>query len=177
MAKRETIETIDAALARWKPRLKRAVNMIDKLEKKRRRLVAKATVSAALDPVLEQLGALTIRPKTEKSVVFEPDERDYKDELRLCERYWETDQPKAETVAPPADLNTDIPEFLRRGKAAQEAADAVIADAAEEIKAEQADVKKRKAAGRIAKMKAKKAGDLKKMPLTGKAALAAIRGE
>jgi len=26
-------------------------------------------------------------------------------------------------------------------------------------------------------MKAKKAGDLKKMPLTGKAALAAIRGE
>ena len=165
MAKRETIETIDVALARWKPRLKRAVNAIDKLEKKRRRLVAKATVSAALDPVLEQLGALTIRPKTERVVVFEGDPID---PVKIV------DDPavkaaKASVEAALLDQSPDlgIPSFLRR------APDPV----AEEIKAEQAATKKAKAAGRIAKMKAKKAGDLKKMPLTGKAALAAIRGE
>ena len=62
-------------------------------------------------------------------------------------------------------LDTSIPSFLRRTP------DPV----AEQIKAEQAETKKKKAAGRIATMKAKKAGDLKKMPLTGKAALAAIR--
>jgi len=165
MAKRETIETIDAALARWKPRLKRAVNAIDKLEKKRRRLVAKATVSAALDPVLEQLGALTIRPKTERVIVFEGAPID---PVKIV------DDPavkaaKASVEAALLDQSPDlgIPSFLRR------APDPV----AEEIKAEQAATKKAKAAGRIAKMKAKKAGDLKKMPLTGKAALAAIRGE
>jgi hypothetical protein len=76
---------------------------------------------------------------------------------------------KLEQLAPADD---DIPAFLRRGQAAQQAADTVIA---EQIKAEQAATKKRKAAGRIATMKAKKAGDTRKMPLTGRAALAAIR--
>jgi hypothetical protein len=46
---------------------------------------------------------------------------------------------------------------------------------AEQIAAEQAETKKKKAQGRIAKMKAKKSGETRKMPLTGKAALEAIR--
>jgi hypothetical protein len=46
--------------------------------------------------------------------------------------------------------------------------------AAAEIKAEQEARKRAKAAGRIAKLKAKKNGDTQKMPLEGKAALAAI---
>lgn len=43
MAKRKTktIEQIDAALARWQTRLRRAVNQIDKLRKERMRLDAK----------------------------------------------------------------------------------------------------------------------------------------
>ena len=59
-----------------------------------------------------------------------------------------------------------IPDFLRRPK---------LDPVAEQIKAEQAETKKKKAAGRIAKMKAKKSGETKKMPLTGRAALDAIR--
>ena len=46
---------------------------------------------------------------------------------------------------------------------------------AEQIKAEQEATKKQKARGRIEKMKAKQRGDLKKMPLSGKAALEHIR--
>jgi hypothetical protein len=62
----------------------------------------------------------------------------------------------------------DIPAFLRR--------DQKDAAARAEIEATNAERKKRKTIARIAKMKAKDAGELRKMPLTGKAALAAIRG-
>jgi hypothetical protein len=74
-----------------------------------------------------------------------------------------TELPKAEPA--PADLG--IPDFLRR----QSQPDPV----AEQIREEQAATKKAKARGRIEKMKAKKAGELKKMPLSGKAALDHIR--
>jgi hypothetical protein len=57
----------------------------------------------------------------------------------------------------------------RTPNAADEAAKA-------QIIAEQEGAKKQKAAARIAKMKAKQSGEASKMPLTGKAALAAIRG-
>jgi hypothetical protein len=59
-----------------------------------------------------------------------------------------------------------IPSFLQRKK---------LDPVAAEIVAEQAAIKKQKAQGRIAKMKAKQSGETKKMPLTGKAALEAIR--
>jgi hypothetical protein len=70
----------------------------------------------------------------------------------------------------------DIPEFLRRTRSEAQAK-AIDADAAAKLKAEQAELKKAKARGRIERMKAKQRGDLKRMPLTGKDALAAIRGE
>jgi hypothetical protein len=63
----------------------------------------------------------------------------------------------------------DIPAFLRRSSPVDAVAQGMLD--------EQADLKKRKARGRIAKLKATQAGETKKMPLTGKAALAAIRGE
>jgi hypothetical protein len=146
--KTETIEHLDASIARWKTRLKRAVTMIDKLEKKRKRLAAK--------PV-----------KTEKVVVFEPEPM-----VKVTSHPVANPNNVKLTFEPVKDANLDIPEFLRRGQAAQKAADAVIAD---QIKAEQAATKTAKARGRIATMKAKKAGETKKMPLTGKAALDAIR--
>jgi len=63
-----------------------------------------------------------------------------------------------------------IPDFLQR-KAEGERKDA---EARAEILAEQEASKRRKASARIGKMKAAKAGDTKRMPLSGKAALAAI---
>ena len=80
-----------------------------------------------------------------------------------------------QTMVPPAPdlavahpLDTAIPAFLQRKR---------LEPAAAQIVAEQAARSKAKAAGRIATMKAKKAGETKRMPLTGRAALAAIRGD
>lgn len=143
--KTETIEHLDASIARWKTRLKRAMTMIDKLEKKRKRLAAKPAVARQL-------------AKQEKVVVFEPEP--------IRPEPMHIEQHVVEIKQEPID--TSIPAFLRRGIAAQKAVDEVIAD---QIREEQATTKKAKAQGRIAKMKAKKAGDLKKMPLSGKAAL------
>jgi hypothetical protein len=171
--KTETVAHLDASIKRWKTRLKRSVTMIEKLEKKRKRLAAK--------PV-------------EKVVVFEPDMIARKDVTMMDAQRAAADRvggmiidaglsaglTPAQTIGIRAGLtpaqnigiDTDIPEFLRRGAAAQKAVDAVIAD---QIREEQAATKKAKASGRIAKMKAKKAGDLKKMPVSGKAALDLIR--
>jgi hypothetical protein len=66
---------------------------------------------------------------------------------------------------PPPEIDTGIPTFLQRKK---------LDPVAEQIKAEQEETKRAKARGRVEKMKAKQRGDLKKMPLSGKAALAAI---
>jgi hypothetical protein len=71
-----------------------------------------------------------------------------------------------EPAQSPAALDTAIPDFLKAGQG-----DPV----AEQIRAEQAEIKRRKSAGRIAKMKAKQSGETRKMPLTGRAALDAIR--
>jgi hypothetical protein len=64
-----------------------------------------------------------------------------------------------------AEPDLGIPDFLNRK----------LDPVAAQIKSEQEETKRAKARGRIEKMKAKQRGDLKKMPLTGKAALDAIR--
>lgn len=74
----------------------------------------------------------------------------------------------AEYKATADDL--EVPGFLRRVKAANNK-DAEIAAT---IRQEQADKKQAKARGRIEKMKAKQRGDTKRMPLSGRDALAAI---
>lgn len=89
--------------------------------------------------------------------------------------------PAVETVKPlpPAILaearatadDIGIPDFLARKRDA-ERRDAVAAEA---IRAEQAEHKRTKSRNRIAEMKAKQAGDTRRMPLSGKAALEAIR--
>ena len=57
-----------------------------------------------------------------------------------------------------------IPGFLQRTKPSKDA------EVAAAIKQEQEDHKKAKARGRIAKLKAQKAGDTKRMPLSGREA-------
>lgn len=80
-----------------------------------------------------------------------------------------------ETPAPfPVPLDDTIPAILdRRSQATKDADRGRLLDlnAAEEIKAKQAVLKKQKAAGRIAKMKATQSGKTRRMPLQGKAAL------
>jgi hypothetical protein len=78
-------------------------------------------------------------------------------------------EPKPTPKPPVSDVTNipvtelPIPDFLQRDR-----------KVAEELKAEIDEQKKLKARGRIAKMKAKQAGDTRKMPLQGKAALAFI---
>jgi hypothetical protein len=143
MAKKPTTENIDALLARWKTRLKRAVNAIDKLEKQKKRL-AKAQARQAKPPKPVEA------PKPPKP------------------------EPLAVTImremaAPVEPLDTSIPPFLKRQTPDH---DMVVA---EQLRLEQEATKRKKSQGRIAKMKAKKSGETRKMPLTGRAALDAIR--
>jgi hypothetical protein len=84
----------------------------------------------------------------------------------------------AETLVVTASSDLTIPAALdRRSQATKDADRARLMDlnAAETIKAELAERKKRKAAGQAARRKAKLSGETRQMPLTGKAALAAIR--
>lgn len=146
--KQVTIEHLDASINRWKSRLRRAVNMIDKLEKQRKRLAVRVSVPA--HPTVDSettLGAMPPSlPMTSPTATI----------------------PSPNVPTKPTEIDTDIPAFLRRQKPGT--------PIGEQIAAEQAATKKAKARGRIDKMKAKQRGDLKRMPLTGKAALAAIRG-
>jgi hypothetical protein len=135
--KKQTLEHNAAAIKRWRSRLKRAMSMLDKLEKQRKRLEARRDLAIA--------PPTATAPKKPEPLA-----------LTIMREF-----------AAPVEIDTGIPAFLARKK---------LDPVAEEIVAEQAAVKKQKARGRIATMKAKQRGDLKKMPLTGKAALAAIRG-
>ena len=153
MAKKpKTIESLDASLARWKTRLKRAVTMIDKLEKQRKRMA-----KAATKPKTLPAGVHAKIVDTTVMQMAAPDPTPVKGDLGNLST---VDKLKA------AEIDTGIPAFLRRKEP-----DPVT----EQIKAEQAETKKKKAQGRIAKMKAKQSGETKKMPLTGRAALDAIR--
>jgi len=157
MAKKPTLEHVEASIARWKTRLKRAMTTLDKLEKQKKR-IAKAAASPPRklpEAVADQIAG------------YHPDQSDAERIKRgaLVDKPAENSAP----VAPPQKQLDDlgIPDFLRR----QSNPDPV----AEQIREEQAETKRRKAVGRIAKMKAKKSGETKKMPLSGKAALDAIR--
>ena len=141
--KKPTIETIDASLARWKTRLKRAMTAIGKLEKQRKRLVKAASSPPKPTPVpAAKPEPLAVKILREMAA---PDP----------------------TPVKAAEIDTEIPAFLRR----QPKLDPVAAG----IKAEQDETKRRKAVGRIAKLKAKKSGATRKLPLSGRAALEAIR--
>lgn len=158
MAKKPTIESIDASLKRWKTRLKRAVSTIDRLEKQRKRLEMK-TRGEHRDTSGRQ-GARPARPVS-------PPQAQAAEVEKRQDTIGRAAEPRQATVkAEPARDDLGIPEFLRR-----QAPDPAI----EQIREEQAAIKTAKARGRIEKMKAKQRGDLKKMPLSGRAALDHIR--
>jgi len=179
MAKRtKTIADLDAAEKRWKTRMKRAFTALDRIDQQRRRLAAK---TGAPMPTTKPVIAKTVTPQrhvTMIGIAGPAMDRPAPDPVP---------EPVIAPAAPAVAADgLDIPGFLRRegflrrargtpaeqAEAAQRKAERETADA---IRAEQAERKTAKARGRIATMKAKKAGDTKRMPLTGKAALDMIR--
>lgn len=152
MAQRKTLEQLDVAIRRWETKLALAMTKLSKLRAQRQRLERRLHQEA---PITTILGAKPLG---------------------------------ATKPEPPAVLSTEdpIPQFLRRElspyappevRAKYEAELAIPAKEINPKVVEQIpplspeERKRRKAAGRIAKMKAKKAGDTTKMPLSGKAAL------
>jgi len=171
--KTQTIEQLDASIKRWKTRLRRAVNTLGTLEKRRNRLAAKAVEPKvpASTLVAAVKGHIARQTKAEPPPGF----------MELAGAGIE--RPVVEpgplsTPGPLSVIDTGIPDFLKRSneleRLGQKLADQSDS-AADQIREEIAATKKAKTAGRIAKMKAKKAGDLNKMPLSGRAALDAIK--
>jgi hypothetical protein len=158
-----TLEHIDYSLSRWKTRLKRAMTAIDKLEKQRKRLVKASTVRASVPahPTVDSETTLGAVPPSPIANSVVPCYKGVNCNWPACPAPCDG-RPGTER-----SIDTSIPSFLRRSPN----------PVAEAIKVEQAETKRLKAQGRIAKMKAKQSGETRKMPLTGKAALAAIRGQ
>lgn len=151
------LQSIEAGLTRWHRRLTRAANAIKRLEAKRRRLLAASAKPKALPAPKAPLalsGPREPEPSPSPAVLPAPA------------------APAPKALAPPAKADDlEIPGFLRRSsltEADMQAAQAV----ADEI----SERNKLKAKGQAAKRKARDSGETKKMPLSGKAALAAIRG-
>ena len=148
---RMTTEQIDKEITRWKAKLRRALNRLDDLDRMRK--IVNGTIKPRTKARPVTMIAIAAPEKPVPAV--------------------ETDHlPEPAFVKLAADKKEGIPDFLLR---TQEEAEAKDAAAREAIKAELAERTKAKAAGRIAKMKAKQSGETRKMPLTGKAALDAIR--
>jgi nucleoid-associated protein YgaU len=144
------LERVELALTRWHTRLTRASNTIRKLERQRRRLVTRRAAPAKLPA--------PAKPVPTPMVPAVP-----ADDLDIRNQGW-LDRKGNVTQAAENELKA-----VKASKAADEKAKA-------EILAAQADRQKQKKAASKAKSKAKLAGDLRKMPLQGKEALAAIRG-
>ena len=158
MAKKPTLSHVETLIARNETRLKRTMTALDKLKKQRARLLKAAPTVPASTLVAAVKGHIARTVTVRASLPAHPTVDS------------ETTLGTGPSSKPTTDDDKlDIPGFLRR----QGPSDADKA-AADKLKAEQAATKKAKAQGRIATMKAKKSGETRKMPLTGKAALALI---
>jgi hypothetical protein len=167
MKQANTLETNAAALKRWRTKLKRAMTAIEKLERQRKRLEAKSVKP------MEALPAKDTFPKKDAKAGFAVRASEEQHAITRAVLDPRLDTIGANIVEETVDLSATkvshdlaLPSFLDRTK---------VDPVAEQIREEQADIKRRKAKGRIEKMKAKQRGDLKRMPLTGRAALEAIR--
>jgi len=141
----QELRDLDMRRKRWMSRLTRAHTAIKDLDQKRQRLLKKQQVTADF-PELREASQSVVDKKLSTAIVAAPQ------------------GVVAKAVQVPED-NDLLPDFLRRGQAAQKAVDKVIADHHKTV-----DVDKLKA-----ERKAKEKAERSKMPLVGKAAMAAIR--
>jgi hypothetical protein len=146
---------IEAGIKRWKSRLQRAMTMVAKLERQKKR-IEKAMMVAP-----RPRGHARISDPSTLGIAIQESIQDQLKPMTV-------EDVIASVPVEPGPDDLGIPHFLRRKK---------LDDVAKQMIVEQAETKKLKTRGRIEKMKAAKRGDLKKMPLSGKAALAAIDSE
>lgn len=166
MAKKTTLDRVEVLIKRNETRLKRTMTALDKLKKQRARLLKTATVKTVVfEPHIEVIEPTPVHRVARIAVPVSVPAYPTVDSETTLGTLPPVNVARAGLAGSHDDLG--IPDFLRR----QTDADVAAANA---IKAEQAAVAKAKAQGRIAKMKAKKSGETRKMPLTGKAALALI---
>jgi len=143
------VEKINGSIERWQRRLSRAVNAIKRLDAKRKRLVRKRLTAKLPTAPVDGAVIVTVPAASETAVTLA----------------------KSIEARPASADPGEIPAFLvRRQKSPADE------QAAAQIRAEQAERKTRKAAASKARSKAKARGELRRMPLEGRAALAAIRG-
>jgi hypothetical protein len=154
------------AIKRWERKATRAMNALAKLRKQRTRLERQgwAEVSAALAP--------PAKPAALPAPVMlrEPTLSEATDATVSAMLQGASFEEATASKPTPADDKLDIPGFLRRGRSPE---DQAAIDAA---KAEKADRAKRKRQGQDAARKARRSGATRRMPLTGRAALDAIKG-
>lgn len=158
MKRNVSLDDVCAKIDRWERRQRRAINALKRLYLQRRRLEQKAKLTAAAK----------VSPKTVEPV---------KASNAALASAMNDSGAFAPFVCVPGGPDDDIPAFLKR-----EAVKAKDAEAAAKVKAEQEAEKKRKAelakerrAVKQETVEAELTGKRKKMPLQGRAALAAIR--
>lgn len=158
------LQRVEQSLDRWLPRMTRAANMVADLMRRRRyyqRLLAEAKAAKPV-PVKAAIETDHLpEPEFEKLASAMADEAN--DRLDIRNQGW---------LSPAGQVTQVAKDELARIKAAEQR-DQVAADA---IKAQQAERAKTRKKNQAEERKARKAGATRKMPLTGKAALAAIRG-
>ena len=158
-----TIEQVEQALARWIRRMNRAAHMVAQLQAKRRRfLVQPATKSVPKptgEPLLESVPKVMRDLQTSDLTI-----------PTFLQRPKQVSIDREEVERKLAEVFNGRDAMIADGKAKDEAVKA-------EILAEQEAIKKQKKAAGKERSKAKLRGDMRKMPLQGKDALRAIRGE
>ena len=148
MAKKPKPEDVEAALARWRTKLKRAFGAVERLEQRQKRMRPRG--HALISDLAGTIGPAIRESIKDQKVIGKP-------------------VAMIAIAAPELKAVEDaIPDFLRRTPQAD-------IEARVQIEVEQANQRLARSRARISKLKAKKAGDLKKMPLSGKAALDHIR--
>lgn len=174
---RAQLQATEERLASWHRRLTRAANMVRSLERTRKRLqqfIAKEFAELA-EPVTLHHGATELPSDVKVSGYTDAQPAIatiHSDDPDLVEKVGAA---LARSRAAKNEDDGSIPAFLARAKpgALTEADQKAI----EEIKAGRAETQKVKSKASKAKSIAKRRGELRRMPLTGKDALKAIHGE
>jgi hypothetical protein len=119
--KQKTIEAIDASLAKWKTRLRRAMTAIDKLERQRKRLVL---VTAERATVGGFTGKVTYTVEDLPTPASLANDAAIAREIELAEQKREAQIADDDPFAIPPELNRADPLIAERMTAARKAAEA-----------------------------------------------------
>lgn len=157
-AKLSKAEKLNRAIERWQMKqeaavimLRRSAEDLAKLHRKRRRMLREATPTELSSPVMRALDKAIPKPAA---------------------------IPSATQVESPKDDGLDIPAWMRRGQATQQAVDATISEASKRLAAlPNPNAPEKRAVRRKVerqKLDAELTGKRRKMPLAGKEALRKI---